>query len=164
MNKRTIILLTSILAAASVIVACLFLGRPTTEEQIAAAIELAWSEALRSDEPAYLQEISRRSSYEIIGMEEGNGYIIHAIVTGIDMSAELDGMPMEGLPQDEEGINTLLIDMVNRSPQIETETIIYAEKVAEGFQITFSDTFVDAMSGRIYSYYSNKINEITGGA
>ena len=34
----------------------------------------------------------------------------------------------------------------------------------DGIQITFSDTFVDAMSGKIYSYYTQKIEEMMGGS
>lgn len=163
MTKRLFMVLLAAAVAVSAAVGFWLFSRPSTEEQIAAAIEQTWNEAVGDDEPAYLQEIGKRSSYEIISMEGENEYIIHTVVTGIDMSGELDSMSMEELPQDEAEINALLIEMIGRCPQVETEAVIYAQHTEDGYQIAFSDTFVDAMSGKLYSYYTKKINEMAGG-
>lgn len=163
MSKRFFLVLLAVAVAVSAAVGFWFFGQPSTEEQIAEAIEQTWNEAVGKDEPAYLQEIGKRSSYEIISMEGENEYIIHTVVSGIDMSGELDSMSMDDIPQDEAEINALLIEMIGRCPQVETEAQIYARKTEDGYQISFSDTFVDAMSGKIYSYYTQKIDEMTGG-
>lgn len=153
-----------ILVAAIVVGIWIYSNRISPEEKISEAIAAAWDEATANDDPNYLQEIEKVSSYEIIELEKGDYYTVHVAVTGIDLGTELENLTQEDLPEDEEGINALLVELISRCPQVETTTVIYAEPTEDGFDISFSDTFVDAMSGKIYSYYMNQIEEITGGA
>ena len=164
-KSKSMLLVVTVLVLILAVVAILwFVNQPTTEDDIRDAVAVAWNGAISEDDPAYLKEISKRSSYEITDVEEGDFCTVHVMVTGIDMGIELDQIPMEDFPKDEAAINEYLVEIIGRCPQVETETVIYASYVDGKYQITFSDTFVDAMSGKIYSYYMNKVEEIMGGA
>lgn len=138
-------------------------GMPSKEE-FQAAIDGTWSESIGSDDPDFLKAIDEISSYKIVSIEEGEFYTINVKVTGIDLGVELDGMDQSLVIEGEEAMNAYLLELIGRCSQVETETVVYATLTDDGIQITFSDTFVDAMSGKIYSYYTQKIEEMMGGS
>lgn len=132
------------------------------ERDIKNSIDSAWSEVNTDDAPAFLKEITRLSSYEITSIEEGDTYTISVIVKGIDLGSELKRLSYEDFPKpdNEDVLNDYLLAIIEKCKIIETVAVIYAESSAEGYKISFSDTFVDAMSGKIYSYYMDLIRGV----
>lgn len=165
MSKRVIVPIVAIIVVAVTAVGIWFFSQPSEQELITVAIDLAWSDATREDDPDYLKEIGKRSSYKVVSVTEENGlFVVDVLVAGVEMSAELEQLQQEDFPQDEQAINKYLAEVIERCPIVETETVVYATPSEDGYQITFSDDFVDAMSGKIYSYYMEKVEEYMGGA
>ena len=165
-QKKNIVLavIGIIIVAIALILFGIYRNNVPTEEDFLRAIDDAWNNASDPDDPDYLLAIERVSMYEIINIESGDYYTIHVEVTGIDIGHELNQINPNDYPQDETAINAYLIELVKKCPKVETKCTIYATVVDDVIQITFSDTFVDAMTGKIYSYYMEKVNEIMGGA
>ena len=135
------------------------------EEDIKNSIISTWGEAITGDSPLFLQEITRLSSYEITNITEDDIYIINVVVSGIDLGSKLKELPYEDFPpaDDEDTINDYLLNIIKSCEITKTTTVIYAKPLADGYEISFSDTFVDAMSGKIYSYCMDLVDGILEG-
>jgi hypothetical protein len=162
-KKITIALIGAIALAIAIILFVVYRNSTLSEEDILRAIDDAWNNAADSNDPDYLQAIERVSTYEIVSIEDGDYYTIHMMITGIDVGSELEQISLESFAQDEDAVNAYLIELINQCLQVQTEAVIYAIPKDDGLQITFSDEFVDAMTGKIYSYYMDKVEEILGG-
>ena len=57
--------------------------------------------------------------------------------------------------EDIDELNDFLCTKIDNATNCNTKTEIYATKIDGKYNISFSDEFVDAMSGKIYSYSSN---------
>ncbi len=135
------------------------------EDDIKNAIDAAWGNTDTDDAPAYLQEITRLSTYEIISIEEDGWCTINVVVKGIDLGSKLKELSPEDYPQteDEDVLNDYFLEIIKTCEIVETPAEIYAEPSSEGYEITFSDTFVDAMSGKVYSYYMGVLEDMLEG-
>lgn len=169
MSKKVkrILLITAVIIvlAVSAVGFWIYTNNASFEKDIKNSIDSAWKEADTDDAPAFLQEITRLSSYEIISIEEGDIYTINVVVRGIDLGSHLKELSYEDFPQadDEGALNDYLLGIIENCEIIETATVIYAEPSVEGYEISFSDAFVDAMSGKIYSYYMDLIEGVLEG-
>lgn len=134
------------------------------EENIFNAINAEWSKVITADAPAYLNAINEVSSYDIISIEEGEVYTIKVVVDSVDLGTKLKEAPLEAFPktQDETAINKYLLDLIDDCKRLETTTEIYAAPENSGYTIYFSDEFVDAMSGGVYSYTQDLIRDLMG--
>lgn len=132
------------------------------KKEIKNSIEVAWSEVDTDDAPAFLQKIALLSAYEIKSIEKGDTCTIHVVVRGVDLGNELKELSYEDFPQtkDEDVLNDYLLEIIEKCKYIETTTVIYAEPATDGYKIYFSDAFVDAMSGKVYSYYMDLIEGV----
>ena len=152
----------------SLTVFALFLGalfwmnKDSVGKDIQSAIDSAWSETDTDDSPAFLQEITRISSYEITDIEQGEIYTVHVRVKGIDLGKQLKNVAFDEFPQEEDALNEYLIEIIQKCASVETEANIYVEMTEARNKVTFSDTFIDAMSGKIYSYYMGLIEDMVG--
>lgn len=166
-KSKTILLVVGVIIILAAISAGLWMhfNNASFEEDIKNSIDSAWGESDTDDTPAFLQEITRLSSYEVTSIEEGDTYTINVVVKGIDLGSELKELSYEDFPQadDEDALNDYLLSIIENCEIIKTSTVIYAEPSAEGYEISFSDTFVDAMSGKIYSYYMDLIEGVLEG-
>ena len=165
-SKKMLLIVSMIIVLAVIAVGLwMYFNNASVEEDIKNSIDYAWNKADIDDAPAFLQEITRLSSYEITSIEEGDTYTINVVVRGIDMGSHLKELSYEDFPQadDEDALNDYLLGIIENCEIIETIAVIYAEPSAEGYEISFSDTFVDAMSGKIYSYYMDLIEGVLEG-
>lgn len=163
MRKKTIFVLLTLICIGGVVVGSLFfLNKKSVEEDIINTIEMVWNNTETGEEPDFLKEITKRSSYEIVSIEESDVYCVNVVVKGIDVGEQLKALSYDDFAkiQDEKELNQYLLEIIGESKVVETSTVIYAEPVGEGYEISFTDTFVDAMSGKIYSYYMNIANEV----
>lgn len=129
------------------------------------AVLEVWNQTATEDTPAYLQAIDRRTEFVLEKIEKGNPYVLTVTVYGVDLGGKLretDPAAMSGL-ESEQAINDYLTGLVEQSGETEVQTILYAWPEGDGYRIQFSDTFIDAMSGMVYSYFQDMINGATGG-
>lgn len=124
------------------------------KKQITRAVDRAWAQAVSPDDPPYLRAIDERSHYEIEKIKKGEVYEITVTVRGVDLGGRLREISLEDFPktEDEDEINDYLLDLIEEADETEVTTVLYALPEGEGYSIQFSDTFVDAMSGMVYSY------------
>ena len=132
------------------------------EKKIKNSIEVAWNEVNIDDAPAFLQTIAQLSAYEIQSIEKGDTCTIHVVVRGVYLGNELKKLSHDDFPQtkDEDVLNDYLLGIIEKCDYVETATVIYAEPATDRYKIYFSDTFVDAMSGKVYSYYMDLIEGV----
>ena len=130
------------------------------------AINQAWQQANDKDTPEYLKYLDKHSKFKITSIEEGEPLVLNVTVRGVDVAGELrkiDSLAFD-LDMDEEELNDYLISLAKQAGSTEVSTIIYAWPEENGtYRIQFSETFIDAMSGMVYSYVQELINELTGG-
>lgn len=165
-TKKIVLAICAMIVLATITVGVwLFVDNISFKEGIKKSIEAAWSEADKNDVPPFLQEITRRSSYEIISVEKGDTCTVDVVVKGVDLGSELKAISYEELPQSEEetAINDFLLDIIENCEIVETPAVIYAKPSGESYEIVFTDTFVDAMSGKIYSYCMDLVGEALEG-
>lgn len=134
-------------------------------EKINAAVFEAWKNTRTEDSPAYLDAIDWETMYRIDDYEKGNPGVITVTVTGVDLGAELRKVDPAIFTSDtsDEEINEYLISLVKQAEKTKVTTYLYAWQETDGIRIEFSESFVDAMSGKVYSYAKDILNDYLGG-
>ena len=59
-------------------------------------------------------------------------------------------------------LNEYLINLIEQCEVVETHASIYIEQLESEYSVYFSDTFVDAMSGKIYSFFLDLFKKSLG--
>ena len=147
------------------LVAGVGIRRQVFERNIRNAIDKAWKDGSTDDVPVFLQEIDKKSAYEIVSIVKGDIYTINVVVKGIDLRREMNSRLFEDFLSlmDDDVWDNYICELIEKCEYVETETIIYVTPLENEYNVFFSDTFVDAMSGKIYSYCMDVIDEIMGG-
>ena len=160
-TKRIIAIGVSVILCALV---GMLISRYMFKQTIKEAIDEEWRLSEQEDIPEYMKEIDRKSSYRIVKIDKGNICKVQVVVQGVDLANEMRKIPIQDLPKmaDEQEINTYVIGLIEKSEMVETEANIYVEKNPKGYDVTFSDVFVDAMSGKLYTYSIEVMEEILG--
>lgn len=135
-------------------------------ETLYRAIEEAWYESESPNAPAYLQVIDLETRFEVEKVEKGEPYVITVTVYGIDLGGRLRQTDPASFPdtREEAVLNEYLLNLLDDAARTEVQTVIYAWPEGDGYRIRFSETFADAMTGMVYSYTRDLVNEMTGGA
>lgn len=168
-GKKLIIGLVALIAAAAMAFVGWRLYENRQRETLYRAIEEAWQESESANVPAYLQVIDRETRFEVEKVEKvekGDPYVITVTVYGIDLGGRLRETDPASFPdtRDEEVLNEYLLNLLNDAARTEVQTVIYAWPEGDGYRFRFSETFADAMTGMVYSYTRDLVNEMTGGA
>lgn len=167
MNRKVRVLLAVLaLLAAAVCAFCAWrLYQDAQKEAMYQAVREVWNRSNTADMPAYLDAIDRQTDFVLEKIEKGDPYVLTVTVYGVDLGGRLKQIDPAEFPntEDEWVLNDYLITLVEESEDTEVQTIIYAWPEGDGYRIQFSETFVDAMSGRVYSYLQDLMNESTGG-
>ena len=165
-GKKLIIGLVALIAAAALALLGWRLYEKHQREALYRAIEEAWQESESPNAPAYLQVIDRETRFEVEKVEKGDPYVITVTVYGIDLGDRLRETDPASFPdtRDEEVLNEYLLNLLNDAARTEVQTVIYAWPEGDGYRFRFSETFADAMTGMVYSYTRDLVNEMTGGA
>ena len=125
------------------------------EEELIAAVQESWSAAVAADQPAYLTMLGEMASYTLgsVSKEEGL-YVIEATVTAPDLGGRLSEMDNADLPRsaDAEDLDTFLCEQIGKADMREITAAVLAYETDGGYHISFSEEFVDAMSGYLYTY------------
>lgn len=167
MKKKTVVLIIVLLVVA---VACgLLIHRAWYLKQLETIngyIFNAWQQTYSEDAPAYLDAIAWETLYQLDGYEKGNPWILHMTVMGVDLGKELKNADLSMFTKDstEKEINDYLVSLVKQAEKTKISTYIYAWPEGDGFRIEFSETFIDAMSGKVYSYAKEILLDYMGGA
>lgn len=165
-GKKLIIGLVALIAAAAMAFVGWRLYENRQRETLYRAIEEAWQESESPNAPAYLQVIDRETRFEVEKVEKGDPYVITVTVYGIDLGGRLRETDPASFPdtRDEEVLNEYLLNLLDDAARTEVQTVIYAWPEGDGYRFRFSETFADAMTGMVYSYTRDLVNEMTGGA
>lgn len=160
-KKRKNILIVLVCIVLALGTGVFFFGKKFVEKKIIKTIEMTWNNSETEDEPEFLKEITKKSSYEIVSIEDGDIYTVNVVVKGIDVGEKLKNLTYEDFAkvESEKEWDGYMREIIEACEIIETPAAIYAEKTKDGYEISFTDTFVDAMSGKIYSYYMDIVNE-----
>lgn len=128
-------------------------SKPTDE--IIEAVENAWKNVNLEEQPAYLKKLSEKASYTLKTVKKEDGRLLIAVtINAPDLNSRLSSLKLTDFPQskDSNEINNFLCEQIEKSNQKKSETFIYATKLNNEYHISFSNEFVDQMSGGIYSY------------
>lgn len=153
-KKKIIIVFSVCIIVFLLVLAMLFFNNKPNKELIV-AVDKAWNTAKTEDQPEYLTKLDELTSYELNSVEqEGDRYIIEASVMAPDLGGQLSKIDYSKLSQTEstEDINAFLCEQIEKAEIQKTISYIYAYKINGKYQISFSENFVDAMSGNLYSY------------
>lgn len=165
-GKKLIIGLVALIAAAALALLGWRLYENRQRETLYRAIEEAWQESESPNAPAYLQVIDLETRFEVEKVEKGDPYVITVTVYGIDLGGRLRETDPASFPdtRDEAVLNEYLLNLLDDAARTEVQTVIYAWPEDGGYRVRFSETFADAMTGMVYSYTRDLVNEMTGGA
>ncbi len=167
MNRKIRIVIACIALVGAVICGILIfrMVRDGRKEMFRETIEEAWNRSDAGDLPEYLRYIETVTEFEVEKVENGDPMIITVTVRGIDLGGELKKTgPADYFGAvDEVSMNSYLIDLAKIAGPTEVTAIVYAWTEGEDYRIEFSDTFVDAMSGMVWSYVMDLVDELTGG-
>lgn len=160
LTKNSVIVITVVIAAICLLTISLIFvlnnkNDSSIDESLIDSIDKKWSSAKSDNQPKYLTEIDKKSSYEIKSVKkDGDFYTIKAIITAPDLGDQLLKLGYETLPNtdDTNEIDEFLCEQLEMAENKQTEAYIYAEFFDEKYNISFSDDFVNAMSGNLYSY------------
>lgn len=159
MKKKSPILIVIILVIIAAVFAFLFVKKMNMEKGIKLAIDETWNELKNESAlPDYMKMIDAKTSYEIVKIEkEENNLVVHVTVEGIDLGDKLSKVdPVEYAKfETEEEINDFLLECIEASSIFELDTVLYARKDEAGYRILYTEEFVDAMNGKVYSYTEN---------
>lgn len=165
-GKKLIIGLVALIAAVALALLGWRLYENRQRETLYRAIEAAWQESESPNAPAYLQVIDRETRFEVEKVEKGDPYVITVTVYGIDLGGRLRETDPASFPdtREEAVLNEYLLNLLDDAARTEVQTVIYAWPEGDGYRFRFSETFADAMTGMVYSYTRDLVNEMTGGA
>lgn len=167
MKKKTVVLIIALLVVA---LFCGFLAYRLWDvkqkEKLIQCVTEAWSKTYDDDQPAYLEALAWETLYTLDGYEKGNPWILHMTVMGVDLGKELKNADLSMFTQDstEKEINDFLVSLIKKAEATKITTYIYAWPEGDSFRIEFSETFIDAMSGKVYSYAKEALLDYMGGA
>ena len=131
------------------------------------AIEEAWNRDDTRKIPEYLEYLDEHSSFEIDSVIKGDGpWQVTVTVHGLDLADELERRdPKKFAPdEDPDEIDEYILSLAKKADPMERTTVIYAWPEEDGYRIRFSETFIDAMTGGVYSYVLELVDDITGGS
>jgi len=163
--RRSKVVLTVILvliAALAVGAGGWYLWSHNDSRQLQNAIEEAWNREADADMPQYLQYLDEHSDFEITSIEKGEPWVVTVTVKGLDLAGELKPKHFAKY-DDPEDIDEYLLSLAEKADPLERTATLYAWRSEEGFRIRFSESFIDAMTGGVYSYTLELIDEIAGG-
>ncbi len=134
-------------------------------ENLSRCISTAWGETYEDDMPEYLKALAWESLYQLDGYEKGDPWVLTVTVMGVDLAAELRKADLSIFTADstEREIDAFLVSLVKQAAPTRITTYLYAWPENDGFRIEFSETFIDAMSGKVYSYAKEALLEQMGG-
>lgn len=123
-----------------------------------------WNTLTEDDKtPVYIARIDELTEFEIIEMKyRDNIYDVLVNVEGIDLGEQLSKIDIDKFPVtvDEDELNTFLIEVISKSPKIKTKAKIQIEVINnDEYQVRYSEEFVDSMSGFIYTYSKNMVEQ-----
>lgn len=135
-------------------------------ENMHRAIREAWSVTQDENTPEYLQYIDYWTDFGITDIRKGEPYVVTVTVHGKDLGGRLRQLSLEDFPTDPdpEVLNAYLLEQAKEAEFVAFTAQVYAWKEEDGWRIQFTETFVDAMSGGVYSYARDLADEITGGS
>ena len=164
MRKRKLFLtVIAVLIAALVIgLAGWYLWNANESRKLYNAIEEAWNRDLDDDMPEYLQYLDEISEFQIDSIEKGEPWVVTVTVTGLDLAGDLKPKNFAKYT-DPEDIDRYLLSLAKKADPLERTAVLYAWPEEDGYRIQFSETFIDAMTGGVYSFTLELIAEITGG-
>lgn len=167
LKKRNIPILAGVLIFFAVITAILVLtlgvNGKKPDAKLTSAVDAAWDNAKTENQPEFLTKIDELSSFKLTKVQKEDGrYIIKATVTAPDLSEKLSKLEQSELPQNNnpEELNKFLCKQLEDTKIKNTDSIIYAFIENGEYHITFSEEFVDAMSGNLYSFSKKAYMEI----
>ncbi len=168
MSSKKIILFSAILVVliASVVTAIIIISSNSGEkpsEELINAVQTTWKSAKSDEQPKYLTKIDSLSSYKLKSVEKEDGQqVITAVVTSPDLKTQLSKIEYKDLPQteDTEAINNFLCEQIEKADVIKTEATVYAVETNGEYKISFSEEFVNAMTGNLYSYSQTALTDI----
>lgn len=135
------------------------------KKMIPDALALAWSEAEREDDPAYLKKLAEVAEYSIDSIsEDGGRFVITATVTCPNLGERLMNISYADLPENKDAgsINAYLCGLIDGLEAEKTTAVAYAEWSGDRLNVSFSDEFVDAMCGKVYSYAKKSVEDYLG--
>lgn len=139
----------------------------TVEKQkLHQAIMDVWNADTPEDMPEYLQYLDRVSRFQIDSIDKGEPWVITVTVKSPDLAAELqkeDPWQYYG-EADAEAMDEYMLALARTARLTEQTATIYVWPESDGYRVQFTETFVDAMTGGIYGYTIDLIEEVAGGA
>lgn len=128
-------------------------------------IQKVWERSLPADQPEYLQYIEMYSDFSVEKVEKGDPWVVTVRVQGVDLAGQMQKLDPEKFSADTlpEELDQYLVSQVKKSRTVYVDCFVYLYKEGDGFQVQFTETFVDAMSGMVLSYAREMVQEAMGG-
>ena len=130
-------------------------------------INKKWNEVVNiENQPRYLTELNRLSQYTVNSVKKVDDvYVVKVTVSAPDLGSIMKTFDYSNLPSTEntDEINSFLCEQLKFAEIIKTETYIHAYKIDDTYQILFSDEFVDAMCGKLYTYAQSSFVDMMQG-
>lgn len=162
-KKNILIFAVGLMVIVLVTLICFLVVNMQTKKTLVSAIDTSWNSSKIDDQPTFLEELDKLSSYKINSVKrEKSTYLINATVTAPDLGGQLAQLDSSELQQTKvpEDINAFLCEQIKKSQIKKTDVEIYAYKINGEYHISFSDAFADAMSGNLYKYSKDTFIEL----
>ncbi len=160
-------LLIAIAIVALIVLFILLFNGIKTKKEISTAINNTWNEIVNiENQPQYLMELNDLSQYTVKSVKKVDGvYVVKATVSAPDLGAIMKTFDYNKLPNTENAdeINSFLCEQLKTAEIVKTKAYIHAYKVDDTYQISFSDEFVDAMCGKLYTYAQSSFVDMMQG-
>ena len=156
-KKIIVIVLISVVILTAIVCAIIAISNKRITQQITSEIDKTWNTvATENAQPQYLKQLNELSKYTINSIDkEDSMYVIKVTVTAPDVESQLKNIDYAEVTGSETQIDEFLCEQVKMSQLVNTETYIYVYKTDDGYKVSFSDEFVNAMSGKMYTYSQN---------
>lgn len=166
LSKRNVVILIGVCIVITImVVSVLLFKKPNSkiDNKMMIAVKNTWATTQTEEQPLYLTKLEESSSYELISVTNEDGlYIITAEITAPDVSKQLQTVDAEDFPktEDENEINQFLCEQIEKSKTVKTKADIYAYEINGEYQISYSDSFINAMSGNLCTYSQTALTDM----
>ena len=136
------------------------------QEKIMQAVQNEWESAGTFDEGSFMQTFSECAEFVFVDMQKSSDdcYTLSYEVTSPDILDALKDYQnnITEIPDDEQ-MNAKITEIIQKStPKTTTQTVtVYITD--NGYQVVFSQGFIDAMYGYSYTYCMDEIHEVLEG-
>lgn len=160
-NKKVAIISVSSLVLLVLISVLIILFLPKKPNKaLINAIDREWSTIKTETQREYVKKLDKLTVYKLASYRiEDDRYIIKAKVEGVNLNEQLKNINKEKLPKDQNELDAFLCNLLEKSKPYKTTAEIYAYKINGKYHVSFSDDFINAMSGNLYEYYKSSVNE-----